>query len=450
MSKKKKVSKQEKASKKKRDSKRKKLRSRNSDHKLRFNSPTFICKEISDYLLSFITPDMVSQSTSDITQKLRERKLPVYMLVALALSMLLCQVPSVTELTRMVILGTPLLWITGGFYITLEALRKRFRVVPADIFANLLRQVIEGVSKNKSKADYGCMGRLAKKFSAVWIIDASTLESLLKKSKLTRNIKNSVLGGKLFMAIDAVRKIPTYFDYNEKSSANEKTFIEKLKPHLKKYQLLIMDRGFNSFPFYDWCTKNNIFFITRLCKHITYKVCKTMSSGHIVDQIIKCGLNRSHPCKYKLRLITFRFKGQDYIYLTNVLNPDVLFPNEVMFLYQKRWRIETMFFMVKKVLGLSFLHFSNSNAIMIQTWSTLIIYTVLINLNEEVAQAINVPVDEISFEMVFRALFHFAVAAQKKMASNLVLYLVQNAKTLNIVKRKRKKKKSKIPIFFLS
>ena len=57
-------------------------------------------------------------------------------------------------------------------------------------------------------------------------------------------------------------------------------------------------------------------------------------------------------------------------YLTSVLEPEVLPSYVVIDLYQKRWRIEDAFNVVKRLLGLSYLWTGSINGIKLQIWAT--------------------------------------------------------------------------------
>jgi hypothetical protein len=73
-----------------------------------------------------------------------------------------------------------------------------------------------------------------------------------------------------------------------------------------------------------------------------------------------------------------------------------------------------------------------------QVWSTWLLYAVLIDLSDAVAEALHLPFAAISVEMVYRSLYFFTQAHHRGETNNVVAYLAANAKLLGIVKRKRK------------
>ncbi len=105
-------------------------------------------------------------------------------------------------------------------------------------------------------------------------------------------------------------------------------------------------------------------------------------------------------------------------------------------LYSHRWRIEEAFLLVKRLLGLAYVWTGAANAIALQVWATWLLYGVLIDLSDAVAEELNLPLDRISVEMVFRGLYFFCGAFERGEASDPVQYLAAQT-DLGIVKRRR-------------
>ena len=83
-------------------------------------------------------------------------------------------------------------------------------------------------------------------------------------------------------------------------------------------------------------------------------------------------------------------------------------------LYRKRWRIEEAFNTVKRLLGLSYLWVGSINGVKLQIWGTWLFSAILIDLGDAVADELSLPFDQISTEMIYRGLYHFGVANQKR------------------------------------
>ena len=126
-------------------------------------------------------------------------------------------------------------------------------------------------------------------------------------------------------------------------------------------------------------------------------------------------------------------------YCTNVLDPQMLSPKQVCELYRRRWTIEDAFLLTKRLLGLSYLWSCSKNAVEIQIYSTWIFYSVINNLCIDVSKSLNLPLERISVEMVFRSLYHFSRARLNGAFTPLIDFLCNNAKLFGLVKQVRKR-----------
>ena len=203
--------------------------------------------------------------------------------------------------------------------------------------------------------------------------------------------------------------------------------------------LLVFDLGFFSFWWFDDFTDQQKFFVTRMREKIAYRTVQVLSQGaYYRDEMIQVGLYRSHPCTHPLRMVSVLWQGTWYRYLTNVLDPQQLSARQVCELYRRRWRIEDAFALTKRVLDLAYLWTGSTNAVQLQIYATLIFYAVLLTLCQQVAEVLGEPLERISVEMVFRALYHYGQAVQRGEYDDLILFLTEHAKLLGIVKRWRK------------
>ncbi len=80
------------------------------------------------------------------------------------------------------------------------------------------------------------------------------------------------------------------------------------------------------------------------------------------------------------------------------------------------------FFIVKRVLNLSYLWTGSVNGALLQVWSTWLFFAVLVDLGDAVAEELQIEFDQISLEMLVRGLYHFSVAYQKGLADDPIKY----------------------------
>ena len=86
------------------------------------------------------------------------------------------------------------------------------------------------------------------------------------------------------------------------------------------------------------------------------------------------------------------------------------------------------------------------NGIKLQLWATWLFYAVLLDLCDEIAEELTLPMNSISVEMVFRGIYHFTQAFNQGIATNVVPYLTApENRDLGIVKSPRPKR-AKLPL----
>ena len=404
------------------------------------NAPTLSDALVEERLTQLVQP--ITYGLLDYYRRLglRERMLTLPVTVAMVLAMIWRQFPSVNELLRTLALER-LLWVPP-MRATEAAFNQRLRCLPAELFAEVFHQLVPtllGRSQARTRPQPPAITRALAHFHRLWVLDATTLEEVGRKIALMGDTGGTVLGGKLLALLDLVSKLPLRVWLAANPDANEKSFLEQVKPFLPPGTLLLVDRGFYSFVFFDYLSEQGLFFVTRARTLAAFSVEQALlATPQVRDRIVAFGQYRSNPCRYPVRLVEVLVGGTWRAYLTNVLDPAMLSTADVVDLYGRRWRIEEAFLLAKRLLGLAYLWRAAYNAIELQVWATWLLYAVLIDLSDAVAQELNLPLDLISVEMVYRGLYHFAVAYQQGQARDPVTFLALHANLLGIVKRRRK------------
>lgn len=411
----------------------------NPDHRRQVTVPAPSNEELEARLRDLLSPGTFAnlKTVTDYTRKLRDRVLTLPVMTAIVLSLVYRQVSGLSEVLRL-LEQEGLMWV-DALQVSKQALSNRLRNIPAELFAQMFEQVIERQNQQAPVLAPAGWESVQAKFAAVWLADGSTLEGLVKKLQLLKQEK-CPLGGRMMMMVDAWSLKPTAAWYTEDQHANDKTWSTELLERLPTNGLLVFDMGFFSFVWFDAFTNAGKWFVTRLRQKSCYQVVRVLSQGsHYRDEIIQLGQYRSNPCDHPVRLVSVLWGKTWYTYITNVLDPDLLSPQQVCDLYRRRWRIEDAFLLTKRLLGLAYLWVGGSNGVQIQIYATWIFYTVLIDLSSEVAVALSQPLERISVEMVFRSLYHFSRARQLGRATEIVPFLVDNARSFGLVKAQRKR-----------
>ena len=370
---------------------------------------------------------------------LRWRVLTLPVMVAAVLTLIWRQVPSVTTLVRL-LAREAVLWVPP-LEVSQQALSLRLRTLPAELFAALLTTVLPALEQRAAARQRPLpptVQQARQHYARVWALDVTTLEALFRKVGLLRAAPRPPLGGRLAALLDVATKLPTHLWWDEDATVNEKTFLDRVQAVLAAGTLLLLDRGFYAFPFFDWLTEHQVTFITR--RRGGHSVCAVdqvlVDTPTLRDRRVRLG-QRRNPCHSPLRLIEVNVAGTWHGYLTNEWDPARLPPELVVALYGQRWRIEEAFLLVKRLLGLAYLWTGAANGLALQIWATWLLYAVLVDLSDAVAEELNLPLQRISVEMVFRSLYFFAGAYHRGEATDPVTYFATQS-DLGIVKRLRK------------
>jgi Transposase DDE domain len=411
----------------------------NRDHARPRNQPAVSNAEVEAQIADLVGPATLALTSYYHSLGLRARILTLPITVALVLALIWRQIPSVSELARLVsrerLLWAPLLDISQ------QAVSLRLRCLPDDLFARILHEILPRLQERtraRSRPLPPVIQRTLARFGAIRIIDATTLEELFRKVGGLRDAPTAPLAGKLCGLLDLPSKLPVQLWLDPNPSANEKSFLDRLKPFLPPGTLVLFDRGFYAFPFFDWLTEHHVAFVSRARELGADPITQFLTETATVrDCLIQLGQYRSNPCTHPVRLIEVQVGGVWHRYLTNVLDPTVLPTSDVVALYGYRWRIEEAFLLTKRLLGLAYLWTGAFNGVCLQVWATWLLYGVLVDLSDAIAQELTLPLERISLEMVYRGLYHFTVAFNKAQAHDPVVYLAAQT-DLGIVKRRRK------------
>lgn len=394
--------------------------------------------QLAERLTEVVHPATLAQVDAFRKMGLRERILTLPIMMAFVVSLIWRQLGSVCEAVR-VLQHERMLWNTP-LQVTQQAVEQRLNDLPASLFHAVLQDILPQMQQRWRARDRPLPPELAwaqQHFTAVVALDGSTLDQLLRKCGLLRAGDGPVLGGRIAALLDVCSHLPRDLWYEANSQAHDQRFWERAIDRLEAGMLLLIDLGFTNYAIFDRLTTQGVTFITRLKSNAHTEVVQVLQRSAILhDEVIRLG-SGSGACAPPMRMISVLYRGKWYRYLTNETDPARLPAAYVVALYWQRWRIEEALNVVKRLLGLAYFWAGSINAIQLQLWATWIVYAVLIDLTDAVAEALRQPFAALSVEMLYRGLYHFAQAQQHGEADDVVAYLAAHAQSLGILKRKR-------------
>ena len=413
------------------------------DHARPRNDPRLADPVVEARLQALVAPATLGLVGRYRTLGLRERLLTLPTMVAVVLALIWRQIPSVVSLVD-VLEREGVLW-QEPLTVSAQAISQRLRRLPAALFGELLHELLptfQARAQARTRPLPAVLARLGPRYPQIWAVDVTVLEAVFKKVGGLREAPGVVLGGALAGVLDVVTKLPVQLWYEAEAAGNEQRFFDRLAAVLPAGALVFFDRGFWTFGWFDRLTDRGVAFVTRLRAKTAYTVTEVLGESEAVrDQLIRVGQYRSSPATHPLRLVEVCWGGVWHAYITNVLDPTALTVAEIVDGYARRWEIEEAFLIVKRLLGLSYLWTGAANGVALQCWATLLLYAVVLDLSDAVAQELDLPLDALSLEMVYRALYFYTVACRQGETADPVTWLARPAqRSLRLVKRTRPKR----------
>ena len=396
-----------------------------------------LAEDVENLFRSIVHPLTLSQCELFRQMGLRERTLTLPVMMALLLSAIWRQIAGVSELVRL-IRDETLLWEEPK-QVSQQALSERLNTLPASLFLNVLNLLLPQMQQRWQARQRPLAPEVAwaeERFTSCLIVDGSTLDALLRKIGLLRDLDKHPLAGKMTALLHLGLRLPHQIWFNGSPTSQDQTFWEQIMQHVVAGSLLLFDLGYTNFTRFRQLTAKGVTFITRAKRNLKYEtVVRFASSAVFRDTLVWIGTGDD---RQQVRLVEVLYGNKWHRYLTNELDPEQLPARYLVALYYRRWSIERAFASVKRLLGLAYFWSGSQNAVELQLWSTWIVYTVLIDLCDEVAGLLNLRFERISEEMVFRSIYYYLKAVDRGEARSLPEYLAFRASDLSIVKRKRK------------
>lgn len=207
-------------------------------------------------------------------------------------------------------------------------------------------------------------------------LDATVIDlclSLYNWAKF-RTTKGAV---KLHVKLNHAGYLPTFMAMTE-GKVHETTVAPSVP--LEAGDVVVFDRGYNDFAWFNTLVDKSVFFVTRLKKNARYKVVERRPVAHkdiYSDQIIEfTGFYARRDCPHRLRRIRSRDPetGKIIVILTNQLDWSA---KTIALIYKDRWQIELFFKTIKQLLKVKSFVGTSRNALLSQLWVALIAYLLL-------------------------------------------------------------------------
>ncbi|HZT99089.1 MAG TPA: IS4 family transposase [Ktedonobacteraceae bacterium] len=298
--------------------------------------------------------------------------------------------------------------------VTDDALIKRLKQAGIDPLLALLQSISQQLACQLEGLLAPCP--LAPFASRIVAIDETTWDAVQRHLKPLRELSAGdvrLLAGKLAGRFNIRTQQWELVQWRSHVLANCKVEVLSLLEGLPALSLILFDLGYFSFPWLDYLTQMQYWFVCRLREKVSYRLVHTYYRHEgILDALIWVGAYRSQRSGQLLRLVRFHDGTALRSYLTNVLDPTQLTMPQVAQLYARRWDIELAFLTLKQHLGLH--HWWSSQAVLLQQQCllVLIVAQLLQALRLQIAVEAGVDPFEVSLPLLIEYVPYFITSRQ--------------------------------------
>jgi hypothetical protein len=244
--------------------------------------------------------------------------------------------------------------------------------------------------------------------SRIVSLDETTWDAMQRHLASQRDLPDGdsrLLPGKRAGRFDIRSQQWDFVQFRANVQANCKVDLCSLLLGLPLGSLILFDLGYFSFPWFDYLTQMQYWFVCRLREKTTYQLQHVFYRHEgILDALVWLGSSHGARAGHLVRLVRFYDGMQVRCYLTNVLDPTLLSMAEIAGLYARRWDIELAFLTLKEHLGLH--HWWSSHPILIQQQIlvVLIVAHLVQALRMHIAVQANVDPFEVSLPLLIQSL----------------------------------------------
>lgn len=235
-------------------------------------------------------------------------------------------------------------------------------------------------------------------------LDESTLDAVgrwLPELRAALPGDPRLLAGRISALFDVRRQQWMRVEVWQEAVANCKQQARLMLAELQAGTLLLFDRGYLSFPWFDELTDRGLHWISRYGNHASMQFRHILYQGDgVLDVIVWLGVYRADRARHPVRLVQFYSHGRLHRYLTNVLDPQLLSLADIAQLYARRWDIELAFCVLKEHLQLSQLWSAKWEVVQVQIWCAVLLAQVFHGLQVQLAAQEGVDPFDVSIDVL--------------------------------------------------
>ena len=188
-------------------------------------------EQIQERLAEIVQPATLAQVDYFRKLGLRERTLGLIVMVAFVLDMVWRQISGVSEMVRVIQTET-VLWVSPR-KVSQQAFSQRLTSMPAELFLNILLSVLPRMQHRWSERTRPLPPEIAwaqARYCEVQAVDGSTLDALIRKIGLLKDLPQNRLAGKITALLNLGSRLPSQIWYESDPKAHDHARQHKRPP----------------------------------------------------------------------------------------------------------------------------------------------------------------------------------------------------------------------------
>lgn len=292
---------------------------------------------------------------------------------------------------------------------TPEAFFQKVQGVRPVFFQNVFRGFTEQL---KAEADT-CYERdlpLSREaFPNVFVMDGSRLAKVGRMLKVARKTTQAIIPGSMEAVYDLRRGILHELHFDPDGCVGEMTMFEEALKSVPDESMLINDRYYSKPHVWRMLAERRIRMLTRHNKTVKKRrvavIAQTRTSALSIDDwLVDMGGSQPGAAPVRLRWVRLWGPGFDCTLITNVLDPRLVTPKQMLTAYRHRWSVERMFLVMKEILNLNTLYNCSPAAVGQQVYATAILYNALRISQGQIASCAGIAPELLSPDKLFPVL----------------------------------------------
>jgi hypothetical protein len=202
------------------------------------------------------------------------------------------------------------------------------------------------------------------------------------------------------------------------SACGEHSMVEALLPHLTPEMLLLLDRGFFSYPQWRRLNRLAVKVLARVTSQLILRPIRSLADGSYIAKVYRSSSDRQKDCNgIEVRVIRYTLDdprrvghGEEHVLITNLFD-DGLYPaTELIVLYHERWEEELVFDEQKthqdprRATKPAQLRSETPTGVIQEVYAVSLCHFVIRSLMFEAAATVNLDPDRLSFSGCFQIL----------------------------------------------